>query len=114
VVAYRLGTISSFNHISTGIREVTIGNYVRIGPSVTILGGSRNFENKNVRIMNQGSFHEGVTIEDDVFIGAGAVIMPGCHVGEGVVIGANSVMNRDFPSYGIVGGIPAKIIGERK
>jgi acetyltransferase-like isoleucine patch superfamily enzyme len=51
--------ISSFNHISTGIRDVTIGNSVGIGPSVTILGGSRNFEKRSVRIMDQGSFHEG-------------------------------------------------------
>jgi serine acetyltransferase len=40
-----------------------------------------------------------VTIGDDVFIGAGAVIMPGCHIGEGVVIGANTVVNKDFPPY---------------
>ena len=106
--------ISSFNHISTGIREVKIGNYVRIGPSVTILGGSRNFKKRSVRIMDQGSFHEGVTIGDDVFIGAGAVIMPGCHIGEGVVIGANSVVTRDFPPYAVVAGVPAKIIGERR
>jgi acetyltransferase-like isoleucine patch superfamily enzyme len=106
--------ISSFNHISTGSRSVKIGNYVRIGPSVTILGGSRNFEQRSVRIMDQGSFHEEVTIGNDVFIGAGAVILPGCRIGEGVVIGANSVVNKDFPSYVIVAGIPAKIIGERK
>ena len=87
---------------------------MRIGPSVTILGGSRNFETRNVRIMDQGSFHQGVTIGDDVFIGAGAVIMPGCRIGEGVVVGANSVVNKDFPSYAIVAGLPAKIIGERK
>jgi acetyltransferase-like isoleucine patch superfamily enzyme len=106
--------ISSFNHISTGIGDLAIGNYVRIGPSVTILGGSRNFAERSVRIMDQGSFHEGVTIGDDVFIGAGAVIMPGCHIGAGVVIGANSVVTKDFPSYVIVAGVPAKIIGERK
>ena len=106
--------ISSFNHISTGIRDVAIGNYVRIGPSVTILGGSRNVRQRSVRIMDQGSFHEGVTIGDDVFIGAGAVIMPGCRIGEGVVIGANSVVTKDCPSYVIVAGVPAKIIGERK
>lgn len=106
--------ISSFNHITTGTKDVIIGNYVRIAPSVTILGGSRNFRNKSVRIIDQGSFHEGVTIGDDVLIGAGAVIMPRCHIGEGVVIGANSVVNTDIPPYSIVAGVPAKIIGHRE
>jgi acetyltransferase-like isoleucine patch superfamily enzyme len=106
--------ISSFNHITTGTKDVIIGNYVRIAPSVTILGGSRNFRNKSVRIIDQGSFHKGVTIGDDVLIGAGAVIMPGCHIGEGVVIGANSVVNTDIPPYSIVAGIPAKSIGHRE
>jgi len=106
--------ISSFNHITTGTKDVKIGNYVRIAPSVTILGGSRNFRAKSMRIMDQGSFHEGITIGDDVLIGAGAVIMPGCHIGEGVVIGANSVVNMDIPPYSIVAGVPAKIIGHRE
>jgi acetyltransferase-like isoleucine patch superfamily enzyme len=106
--------VSSFDHISTGITDVVIGNYVRIAPSVTILGGSRNFEQRDVRIVDQGSFHEGVTISDDVLIGANVVILPGCHIGEGAVIGAGSVVNSDIPPYAIVAGMPAKIIGERK
>jgi acetyltransferase-like isoleucine patch superfamily enzyme len=106
--------ISSFNHITTGTRDVTIGNYVRIAPSVTILGGSRNFRTRAVRIMDQGSFHEGLTIGDDVLIGAGAVIMPGCSIGEGAVIGANSVVNGDIAPYAIVAGAPAKVIGHRE
>jgi acetyltransferase-like isoleucine patch superfamily enzyme len=106
--------ISSFNHITTGIKDVIIGHYVRIAPSVTILGGSRNFHRRDMRIMDQGSFHEGVTIGDDVLIGAGAVIMPGCHIGQGVVIGANSVVKMNIPPYSIVAGAPAKIIGHRE
>jgi acetyltransferase-like isoleucine patch superfamily enzyme len=106
--------ISSFDHISTGTNEIKIGDYVRIGPSVTILGVSRNFKQRSVRVVEQGAFHGSVTIGDDVFIGAGAVIMPGCNIGEGVVIGANSVVNKEFPPYAIVAGAPAKIIGERK
>jgi acetyltransferase-like isoleucine patch superfamily enzyme len=106
--------ISSFDHITTGTKDVKIGNYVRIAPSVTILGGSRKFRKKSLRIMDQGSFHKGVTIGDDVLIGAGAVIMPGCHIGQGVVIGANSVVNMDIPPYSIVAGVPAKIIGKRE
>jgi len=105
--------ISSFDHISTGIKDVIIGNDVRIAPSVTILGGSRNFEKRDIRIVDQGSFHEGLIVGNDVLIGANVVILPGCRIGEGAVIGAGSVVNSDIPPYSIVAGVPAKIIGER-
>jgi acetyltransferase-like isoleucine patch superfamily enzyme len=106
--------ISSFNHISTGIEDVILGDYVRIGPSVTILGGSRNFMRKDLLIIQQGSYHKGVIIEDDVLVGAGVVILPGCRIGKGAVIGAMSLVNRDVTAYSIVAGIPAKVIGERE
>jgi acetyltransferase-like isoleucine patch superfamily enzyme len=106
--------VSSFNHISTGMSDITVGNYVRMGPHVIILGVTRQFHERAVRIMDQGSFDKGVTIADDVLIGAGATIMPGCRIAEGVVIGSGAVVTKDVTPYSIVGGIPAKVIGERK
>jgi galactoside O-acetyltransferase len=106
--------ISSFNHISTGIEEVILGNYVRIGPHVTILGGSRNFERKDLLIIHQGSYHKSVIIEDDVLIGAGVTVLPGSKIGKGAVIGAMSLISKDVPPYSIVAGVPAKVIGERQ
>ena len=105
--------ISSFNHISTGIEDVILGNYVRIGPQVTIMGGSRNFKRKDQLIVLQGSYHKSVIIEDDVLIGSGVVILPGCRIGQGAVIGAMSLINHDVQQYSIVAGAPAKVIGER-
>ncbi len=106
--------ISSFNHISTGMKDVIIGDYVRIAPNVTILGGSRNFQKRDVLIMKQGSSHEGLQIGTDILIGANVVILPGCHIGEGAVIGAGSVVTGEVPPYTIVAGTPAKIIGRRE
>lgn len=106
--------ISSFNHISNGLEDILVGDYVRLGPHVTILGGSRNFKDKNRRIIEQGSHHKQVTIGNDVLVGAGAVILPGCHIGEGAVIGSLSLVNIDVPSYAIVAGVPAKVIGGRE
>ena len=51
-----------------------------------------------------------ITIGKDAWIGAGAVILPDVQVGEGAVVGANSVVTRDVPPYTVVGGIPAKKI----
>lgn len=106
--------IGSFNHISTGEADVRMGDYVRLGPHVTILGGSRNFKRRDALIINQGSHHKSVTIGNDVLIGAGCVILPGSVIGQGAVIGAGSVVSGDIPPYAIAAGSPAKIISERE
>jgi acetyltransferase-like isoleucine patch superfamily enzyme len=106
--------ISSFNHISTGTADIVLGDYVRLGPQVTILGGSRNFKQKDRLIIHQGSHHRSVCIEDDVLIGAGVVIMPGSRIARGAVIGALSLVNHDIPAYAIVAGAPARVIGKRE
>ena len=55
-----------------------------------------------------------VTIEDYVWIASRVTILPGVKIGRGAVIAANSVVTKDVRAMAIVGGIPAKIIGERK
>lgn len=106
--------VSSFNHLSTGTKDLVIGDYVRIGPNVTIMGGSRNFKKRDVLIIHQGSHNPGTEIGNDVLIGANAVILPGCHVGEGAVIGAGCTVHRDVPPYAIVAGVPGRVIGVRE
>jgi acetyltransferase-like isoleucine patch superfamily enzyme len=54
-----------------------------------------------------------VTIGNDVWIGNNAVIMPGLTIGDGAIIGSNAVVTHDVPSFGIVAGVPAKIIDYR-
>jgi acetyltransferase-like isoleucine patch superfamily enzyme len=106
--------ISSFNHLSTGEKDMVIGNNVRLGPHVTIVATTRNFENKSTLIVDQGYSDKGIIIGDDVLIGAGAIILDGCQIGEGVVVGAGSVVTSNIPAYKIVVGSPAKEIGERR
>lgn len=106
--------IGSFNHFSTGTAPISLGDHVRLGPHVTILGGSHNFKQKDVLIVKQDSYHAPVRIEDDVLIGAGVVILPGCKIGKGAVVGAMSLVNKDIAPYTIVAGVPAKVIGVRK
>jgi len=106
--------VSCFNHLTAGDKDLVLGNDVRIGPGVVILATSRNFSDRSTRITDQGSSQEGVTIGDDVLIGANAVILDGCRIGTGAVIGAGSIVKSDVPAYSIVAGVPAKIIGERR
>jgi acetyltransferase-like isoleucine patch superfamily enzyme len=51
-----------------------------------------------------------VTIEDDAWIGSGAVILPGVRIGRGAVVGANSVVTEDVPPLTVVAGLPARPI----
>lgn len=54
-----------------------------------------------------------VVIEDDVWIGVRAMIMPGVRVGKGAVVAAGAVVTKDVEPYQIVAGVPARVIGER-
>ncbi|MGQ2909128.1 MAG: DapH/DapD/GlmU-related protein [Aliihoeflea sp.] len=54
-----------------------------------------------------------VTIGNDVWIGHGAVIMPGISIGDGAVVGANAVVTRDVPAYAVVAGAPARVLRQR-
>jgi acetyltransferase-like isoleucine patch superfamily enzyme len=107
-------SIGNFNVISTGDALVRIGDFVRMGPHVTILGSLRNYKDARKRIIDQGFSHHGVTIGNDVMIGAGVTILAGSKIGAGVIIGAGSVITKDIEPYAIVAGIPAKVIGKRK
>jgi acetyltransferase-like isoleucine patch superfamily enzyme len=55
----------------------------------------------------------GVRIEDGVWLGAGCVVLPGVSIGQGAVIGSNSVVTADVPAFEIWAGLPARKIGER-
>lgn len=92
---------------------VTIGNYVLIGYNVNIISENHAYQNHLLPIMKQGYFGGPITIQDDVWIGSNAVILPNVTIGKGAIVGANAVVTKDVKQYAIVGGIPAKIIKYR-
>ena len=55
----------------------------------------------------------GITIEDDIWLGAGVKVLDGVTIGKGAIIGAGAVVNEDIPANAIAGGIPARIIDDR-
>ena len=111
-----LGTnsyISSFSVIGVN-EQIIIGNNVMIADSVSIRDTDHNFENAKIPMAEQGITKSPVIIEDDVWIGHGAVITKGVTIGSGSIVGANAVVTKDVPSFSIVGGVPAKLIRLRK
>lgn len=101
------------SHI-TAINKIVIGNNVLTGPRVLITDNAHGESTKDLLDIAPNFrpvYSKGiVTIEDNVWIGEGAMIMPNVHIGKGAIIAANSVVTKDIPSYSIAAGIPAKVI----
>lgn len=95
---------------NTIIGPVTIGSHVNLAQGITVTALNHNFENTNERIDLQGVTTKQVVINDDVWIGANAVILPGVTIGRHAVVAAGAVVTTDVPENTVVGGVPAKII----
>ena len=88
--------------------EVRIGDHVMIGPSVHIYTAAHDLQAKT-RIQGW-EVAKPVTIEENVWIGGGAIILPGVSIGRNAVIGAGAVVTRDVAADTVVAGNPAKLI----
>jgi len=90
--------------------DVHIGNHVMIGPAVQIYTAAHPIQ---AEPRNQGwEVARSVMIEDNVWIGGGAILLPGVSVGRNAVVGAGAVVSRNVPAYTVVAGNPARVIRE--
>jgi len=97
------------------IRNCKIGNNVMIAPYVMILNYGHKMDDVNIPMIQQGvKYYAQTIIEDDVWIGARTIILPGIKIGTGAVIGAGSVVTKNVETYSVVAGNPAKLIRTRK
>lgn len=94
------------------IGKIDIGENVLMAPEVMIFTANHNID-KGMNICEQGMTIKNVKIEDDVWLGARAIILPGVTIGTGSVIAAGSVVTKDVDPFTIVGGNPAKFIKNR-
>jgi len=106
-------SIGEYTHI-TCANKLIIGNGVLTGKKVLITDNAHGTSKKETLdlapILREVVSNGPVIIEDNVWIGEKASIMPGVHIGKGAIIGANAVVTKDVPAYAVVGGNPAKII----
>lgn len=93
--------------------NITLMDDVIIGYGATILTTNHRFQDKKMSIWNQGVICEPVVIENDVWIGARAIILPGIRIGKGAVIGAGAVVTKDVSPYTVVAGVPARELKKR-
>lgn len=94
--------------------NVKIGNCVMIAPEVVFVPKMHRTTSTDIPMIDQGNIeYPAVIVEDDVWIGHRAIIMPGVHLCKGSIIGAGAVVTKDVPGYAVVGGVPAKWIRSR-
>lgn len=106
-------TIGSNTTIGCSDR-VTIGVAALIASGVSIRDTNHRFDDTEQYMSSQGITSSPITIEDDVWIGANAVITEGVTIGRGAIIGANAVVTRDVEPWSIMGGVPARLIRSRR
>ena len=91
---------------------VTIGDRVYTSPLTQIIAVNHVFDDPRKPFVDQGITARGITIEDDVWLGSGAIVTDGVHIGQGAVVAAGAVVVEDVPAHTIVGGVPARILRE--
>lgn len=112
----KIGNNVGINHYCfIGVRgDIEIGDNVIFGPRVNIFSENHNFDILNIPIKEQGVTKDKTIIGNDVWIGANVSIMSGVKIGNGCVIAAGAVVTKDIPDFSVIGGVPAKIIKNRK
>ena len=95
---------------NTIIGPVIIGSHVNLAQGITVTALNHIFEDSKKRIDEQGVSTSAVVIEDDIWIGANAVVLPGVTIGHHSVVAAGAVVTKDVPPHSLVAGIPAKVI----
>ncbi len=105
--------VNSFSALY-GHGDLVIGNNCLIGPQVTVIPVNYGYTDRDTPFRQQTPTMKGITIEDDVWIGAGVTILDGCTIGRGCIVGAGAVVTKSIEPYAIVAGVPAKKIGMRE
>jgi len=104
-----IGTHTHLN-IQNGVR---IGNHCMIAAGCRMVDNEHGFNDSEIPMHQQPTFSAPIVLEDNVWIGANAVILKGVHIGTGSIIGAGAVVNRPVPPMEIWAGVPARKIRDR-
>lgn len=119
---YSFSNISVGNDVNLGYRpillaaksKIVLGNKVMFGPNVTLVGGGHNTSiigKFMIDVQDKRPEDDlGVIIEDDVWVGARAIILRGVKIGRGSIVAAGAVVTKNVPPYSIVGGAPSRVI----
>ncbi len=102
------GTFANFGLTALDVAPITIGSDVQIGPNVQLLTPTHPLDPERRRAKLEAA--EPIVIEDNVWLGGGAIVLPGVTIGENSVIGAGAVVTKDVPANVVAVGSPARVI----
>ena len=112
-ILIRTGTYINRGTIIDALEHVEIGRDCMIGPRCFLTDGDHGSQTTGL-IRFQPMQVKPVIIGDDVWLGAGVIVLKGVRIGNGAIVGAGAVVTRDVPSQAIVAGVPARQIGVRQ
>ena len=94
--------------------KIKIGKYCRIGPNTVLRATNHSMERTDIPICKQKHEYNEIIIEDDVWIASNCVITAGTILKTGTAVGAGAVVTKNFPAFSVLGGVPAKVIRNRR
>lgn len=95
--------------------KVKIGKYVMKGPEVYMVGNNHITADLDTPMCFQGKTdNQEIRIEDDCWLGARVMIMPGKTIGRGSILASGAIITKDVEPYSVMGGNPAKLIKKRR
>lgn len=103
-----------FNSYIFSANKVEIGEYGLIAAYCYLIGGNHDYDDSDKPILEQGRTSYGITLEENIWFGAGVKVQDGVTIGKNSIIGTSAVVTKDIPPYSIAAGIPARVIKKRK
>jgi acetyltransferase-like isoleucine patch superfamily enzyme len=99
--------------VAAGAGGIHMGDHVIFGPNVSVIAANYVYGQLDVPLEEQGVTSQGISIGNNVWVGASSVILDGSQIGDNSIVVANSLVNRRFPPNSIIQGNPAKVILSR-
>ena len=109
-----IGSNTHFAPYSVLYGPLSVGDNCAIAAHVVLASVAHSLADPDIPFNKQPVDQREIIIEDNVWIGANAVITPGITIGTGSIIGAGAVVTKDVPPYSVMGGVPARLIRKRK
>ncbi|RMF59384.1 MAG: hypothetical protein D6743_16430 [Calditrichaeota bacterium] len=104
----------SFNCVITSLSSVTVGANHLMAAYCYLVGGTHNSDRTDLPVLLQGRSSKGITIEENVWLGAGVTVLDGVRIGRDSILGAGAVVNKDVPEFAVAAGLPAKVLADRR
>jgi len=121
ILSCKDGDITLGDHVNIGFHseifsgsEVSVGAYGLFAAYTYLVGGGHEFERAGVPVVEQERRSAGITLGENVWLGAGAKVMDGVTIGHHVVVGAGAVVTDDLPAGAVAVGVPARVVRTRE